>query len=204
MKLPLPRLTDILFVSSRKLWLLPVVGLLCCLTSCTGKAEPQVQARPPEPAKPPPSVPMWLGNPSRNFFGTGPLSNEPLKVVWSFETEAISGRLHKDPWGGSSWPGQPSVDNQHVFFGSADGRLYCLDADDGTLVWSFKTEDSLKATPVIARDRIIASGLDHYIYCISRNDGSLLWKYKTGFEVDCGSAVIDGKVYFGGEDGYFY
>ena len=53
---------------------------------------------------------MWLGNTSRNFYGTGPWSTGPLEIVWEFETKFITGRLHKDPWGGSSWPGQPSVD----------------------------------------------------------------------------------------------
>ena len=94
----------------------------------------------------------------------------PLEVVWEFETWT-TGRLHKDPWGGSSWPGQPSVDEQHVYFGSADGNLYCLDKRDGSLVWKYKTSDSLKATPTIVGDRLIASGLDHYIYCIDKRNG---------------------------------
>ena len=75
---------------------------------------------------------------------------------------------------------------------------------DGRLIWSYKADDSLKTTPTIAGNRLIASGLDHYIYCLDVNDGSLIWKYKTGFEVDSSPAVIDGRIYFGGEDGYFY
>ena len=167
------------------------LALLCSLSACGGKAISETKATPaPAPPKPPTTIPAWLGNPSRSFYGTGPWSNEPLKIVWEFKTDWISGRLHKDPWGGSSWPGQPSVDEQHVYFGSADGRLYCLNASDGSLVGSYKTEDSLKATPTIAGDRLIASGLDHYIYCLNARDGSLIWKYKTGFEVDCSAAVI--------------
>jgi len=185
--------------------LLPLAALLL-LSSCAGKIVSETEAKPASPPaeKPATTLPAWLGNSSRNFYGTGPWSADPLEVVWSFETTGISGRLHKDPWGGSSWPGQPSVDERHVYFGSADGRLYCLDVRDGSLVWRFQTEDSLKATPTIVGDRLIASGLDHYIYCINKNDGSLIWKFKTGFEVDCSSAVIDGRVYFGGEDGFFY
>ena len=56
---------------------------------------------------------------------------------------------------------------------------------------SYKTGDSLKATPTIVGDRLIASGLDHYIYCIDKRNGTLIWKYKTGFEVDCSAAVIE-------------
>ena len=95
----------------------------------------------------PDSVPMWLGNPSRNFTALDRGPSEPLEVVWEFETGFTTGRLHKDPWGGSSWPGQPSVDENHVYFGSADGNLYCLDKRDGSLVWSFKTDDSSKPHP---------------------------------------------------------
>ena len=76
--------------------------------------------------------------------------------------------------------------------------------DDGSLIWSFKTETVLKQRQRSPGDRVIASGLDHYVYCLNAKDGSLIWKYKTGFEVDCSAAVIDGRVYFGGEDGFFY
>ena len=171
---------------SKTLSTICLLAFLCWFSACGGgKATTHTEAKLPDPPKPPSSVPAWLGNASRTFYGTGPWSDGPLEVVWEFETKWTSGRLHKDPWGGSSWPGQPSVDERHVYFGSADGNLYCLDRRDGRLVWKFKTGDSLKATPTIAGDRLIASGLDHYIYCINARDGSLIWKYKTGFEVDC-------------------
>ena len=132
------------------------------------------------------------------------LVRSPSEILWEFETGFISGRLHKDPWGGTSWPGQPSVGDDRVYFGSADGNLYCLNTKDGSLIWRFKTEDSLKSTPTIAGDRMIASGLDHNLYCFNAKDGTLIWKYEAGFEVDGSAAVIDGRVYFGCEDGFFY
>src|SRR5688572_123550 len=86
-------------------------ALLLSLSGCGGSlvnetvAEPKVERALP----PPPTVPMWLGNPSRNFYGTGPWSDRPSEILWEFETELITGRQHKEGWGGSSWPGQPSV-----------------------------------------------------------------------------------------------
>ena len=140
----------------------PFILALLLLPSCGGKVITKTEAaKPPAPPKPPSSVPAWLGNASRNFYGTGPWSGDKLEVVWSIETKSISGRLHKDPWGGSSWPGQPSVDEKYVYFGSADGRLYCIDKNDGRVIWTYKTEDSLKATPTIAGDRLIALSLIH-------------------------------------------
>src|SRR5262245_31905195 len=109
--------------------ILPITFLLAVsisLSACGGRVISKTEAKPAEPPpapKPPSSVPAWLGNSSRNFYGTGPWSTGPLEIVWEFETDFISGRLHKDPWGGSSWPGQPSVDEKHVYFGSADGNL---------------------------------------------------------------------------------
>ena len=49
-----------------------------------------------------------------HLLRSGPWAAGALEVVWKFKTKAISGRLHKDPWGGTSWPGQPSV-NGEVF-----------------------------------------------------------------------------------------
>ena len=188
--------------------LLTISACVFCLSlaACGGRVIQKTEAEPlrETPEALPEGVPLWLGNPGRNYYGTGPWPDRPLEVIWEFETKLTSGRLHKEGWGGSSWPGQPSVSGNRVYFGSADGYLYCLNKSDGSLVWQFKAEDSLKTTPTLAGDRIIASGLDHYVYCLNAHDGSLIWKYKTGFEVDCSAAVIDGRVYFGGEDGFFY
>lgn len=195
---------------SVSLLLLVCFVALLILNGCSGSAStPRTESRESalsdaRKVSLPQSVPTWLGNYTRNFYGTGPWPTAPLEVLWSYKTKSTSGRLHKDPWGGTSWPGQPSVADGRVYFGSADSYLYCLNTSDGSLVWSFKTEDSLKATPTIVGDRIIASGLDHYLYCLNREDGKLIWKYKTGFEIDGAVTVFDGRVYFGGEDRNFY
>src|SRR6266496_1741928 len=193
-------------VQSLPLAIVFVIALsgLGCGRTVVPKTEAETKPKKSIESAAPKGIPMWLGNPSRNFYGTGPWPEKPPEVLWAVKTKLITGQFHKDGWGGSSWPGQPSVMDDRVYFSSADGYLYCLNVRDGTLVWSFKTEDSLKTTPVLAGDRVIASGLDHFVYCVSRTDGSLIWKYKTGFEVDGSAAVVDGRVYFGGEDGYYY
>src|SRR2546430_10020275 len=66
-----------------------LVLLLVSLNACGGKlvketvAEPKVE----RPAPPPTSVPTWLGNTRRNFYGTGPWSDRPNEVLWEFETK---------------------------------------------------------------------------------------------------------------------
>src|SRR5512132_1310188 len=108
--------------------------LLLCLgvagSGCGSNVVKETEAEPLVAAKPvkPPGMPMWLGNLERNFYGSGPWPDRPLEVIWEFETKLTSGPLHKEGWGGSSWPGQPSVTGDRVYFGSADSYLYCLNA----------------------------------------------------------------------------
>ncbi|HYO91722.1 MAG TPA: PQQ-binding-like beta-propeller repeat protein, partial [Pyrinomonadaceae bacterium] len=83
----------------------------------------------------PASVPAWLGNPARNFYGTGPWPSRPLQVIWEFQTKSTSGPLHQAAWGGAGWPGQASVTTERAYFGSADGYVYCLSTKDGSLIW---------------------------------------------------------------------
>src|SRR5437660_12832398 len=136
-------------------------------------AEPRI-----EKPKPPSAVPMWLGNPALDFFGTGPLPKS-LTVIWDFKTGWTRGRLHNDPWGGSGWPGQPAIVGDRVYFGSADSYVYCLNRNDGSVIWKFKTTDSAKSSPCVVGDRLIIGNLDHTVYCLNTNDGSLVWKYQT-------------------------
>jgi len=188
---------------------IPLAGLalLCCLpflSGCTTKAVSEAPAAPIEKPKPPTAVPMWLGNAERNFYGTGPWKDGQLKVVWDVKTEFISGRLHKDPWGGTSWPGQPSIRDDRVYFPSADGYVYCLNKNDGSVIWKFRGKDSMKATPVILDDKILASGLDHHLYCLNPKDGSVIWDHEAGFEIDGSTIVVDDRIYFGCEDHNLY
>lgn len=162
------------------------------------------KAAPKPPAAQPQLIKTWLGNWERNFYGTGPIPDRPLKIIWQVKTGFISGRLHPDGWGGTSWPGQPTATRNRVYFPSADGNVYSIDTADGTVMWKFKATDSFKAAPSLVGDRIIASGLDHIIYCLNAADGSLLWSFKAGFEIDGSIMEKDGRIYFGCEDRSFY
>ena len=153
------------------------------LNGCGGKAETKSKTaesdvRPAETVRVRENVATFLGNPSRSFYGTGPWGTQPLEVLWSVKTGAMAGPNHKIAWGGSAWPGQPSTNGERVYFGSADGNVYAINAKYGNILWKFQGQDSMKATPVIVGDKILANGLDTYVYCLNASDGKLLWKFK--------------------------
>ena len=182
----------------RRLSLL-VLGLALLPGACGGTVVSKTEVGPGKKEVINPGLHFWLGNSQRNFYGSGPWSDGPLEVVWEAETGFTSGRLHTDPWGGTSWPGQPAVDGNRVYFPSADGNVYCVDARDGSIIWKFKAKDSFKATPTIAGDRIVASGLDHHVYCLSARDGTLIWDFETGFYFEVSAAGGFGIIYLVGE-----
>src|SRR6185369_2081085 len=88
-------------LSSRHL--IPLLLMLALLPAgCGGTVVSKTEVK--QPAKPAPAgLPLWLGNSQRNFYGSGPWQEGPLEIVWELETGYISGKLHADPWGGTSW-----------------------------------------------------------------------------------------------------
>src|SRR5262249_40519260 len=47
--------------------------------------------------------------------------------------------------------GKPAVDHHHVYFGSRDGFCYCLDKENGELVWKESLGSPIVASLVLAR-----------------------------------------------------
>ncbi len=194
-------------------WVVALVLLpALLLAGCGGRLISRTEAEPliKQPIKElPKSLPFWLGNPRRNFYGTGPWQPGPLEIVWELETSLIKGKLHKDLWGGTSWPGQPSVVGSRVYFPSADGNVYCVNRNDGSIVWKYTANDSFKATPTVIGDRIIAS-----VYCFRKLNGEPVWKFKAdgGFSKNykersgfwASPVVLKDRLYIGSNNGFMY
>jgi len=99
-----------------------------------------------------------------------------------------------------------------VYFGSSDGNLYALNAENGKLKFAFKTNGLIHTSPALYNDKLYFGSWDTYMYAVDAGTGKLVWKFKTGVQpvihlmegiqssVTCG----DGLVYFGARDGYFY
>jgi len=105
-----------------------------------------------------------------------------------------------------------AVGDGAVYYGSsADDTLYCLDASDGRVRWSFTTDGPVRLAPALAGGRVYAGSDDGCVWCLRADDGGLVWKYRGGPEdrrlpgngrmmslwpVRCGVVVEDGVVYF--------
>lgn len=83
--------------------------------------------------------------------------------------------------------------------------VYCLNAADGAVVWTFKTKNSVKNRVAISGDQLVAQDCEGNVYCLSKTDGSVIWQTSVslGNALNTSSApcVSDGIVYAGGAAG---
>lgn len=99
-----------------------------------------------------------------------------------------------------------------ICFGSSDGNLYALNAANGTLKWSFKTEGLIHTSPAFYNGKLYFGSWDTYEYAVDAGTGKLVWKFKTGDQpvihlmegIQSSAACDNDLVYFGARDGYFY
>jgi len=83
-----------------------------------------------------------------------------------------------------------AYDNGHVFFGTIDGRLISLNANDGSVRWEVQTTDrnrpySITGAPRVIKDKVVIGnggselGVRGYVSAYSANNGELSWRFYT-------------------------
>lgn len=96
---------------------------------------------------------------------------------------------------------QPTVDGGRVYFGSRDGNLYCVRADDGELVYHVPMGGPVIAPPTVADGKVYAVTVGGALRCLDAADGRELWawdlKARAKFEplVFAAVRVSGGRVY---------
>ncbi len=113
-------------------------------------------------------------------------------ALWRFHTGAtINGTPAYDPALG------------RVYFGATDKRLYALDVR-GLYLWSFETNDSVVARPLVFGDLVIFGSQDRTVYALDAEHGTVRWKVTTGGPLVSSPALSAGVVVIGSYDGTVY
>ena len=137
------------------------------------------------------------------------------RVKWTFAT-------------GDRVVGSPVYDGGVLYFGSDDGNVYAVDANDGRQVWKYRTGGPVPSTPAVAAGVVYVGSYDGRLHAIDAKAGLARWKFVSGgerrfeakglhgmlpktqtiadaFDVFLSSPVIArGTVYFGSGDGHVY
>jgi eukaryotic-like serine/threonine-protein kinase len=91
-----------------------------------------------------------------------------------------------------------------VVVGSRDEHIYCLNRNNGDLVWKFRTLGEVDSSPVIVGDKVIACSIDGRIYMLSLAEGKEIWSYQIGQSITSSPAVGKSLIVVGCDDGYVY
>jgi outer membrane protein assembly factor BamB len=169
---------------------------------------------------------MFRGNPTRTWYGTGPLPTTAPSTLWRFPSKPMCGNSPVGPnpkrWCGSGWTGQPAVWKRpdgitEVIFGAYDKNIHFLDADTGERTRpDFAMGDIIKGSVTIDPDgypllytgsrdprfRIIALDGDELreVWSLHALDVEGMWND----DWDSNPVIIDDMMYEGGENSFWY
>jgi outer membrane protein assembly factor BamB len=133
---------------------------------------------------------VYVGNKDMNFFC---LDLESGKVLWKTPLEGMM--YHS-----------PAVADGRVYVirtrkgGVPDGTLICLDAKDGSQLWTFHSEDSQTFTSPMVSDGKLFLANDDVLFCLDAVKGTKVWEYSAPRTILSAPSISDGKVLVGSLD----
>jgi outer membrane protein assembly factor BamB len=99
-----------------------------------------------------------------------------------------------------------AVANDILVIGNGDSNLYALDAQIGSVLWTFPTENRIWARPLVLEDTVFVASLDHNLYALDLETGRPRWEQP--FEAEGAIAAppfaLDGILYVGAFDSRLY
>lgn len=124
---------------------------------------------------------------------TGVSLNED-KIIWQFTNE------------NSQLPfiASPSLYKNYIIAGGRDKHLYCLDKNNGKLIWKYNTGSRVDASPVIISDKAVVANMRGDLLIIDIQTGKPSWSYELGTPVSGNPAVIDNIIIVAADDGRIY
>ena len=168
---------------------------------------------------------MFRGNPTRTYYGSGPLSASPAEL-WRYPGSPMCSESvnlgETAVWCGMGWTGQPAVWEREdgiteLIFGAYDRSIHFVDAETGAeLRPSYPTGDIIKGSVTIDPDgypllytgsrdnklRILALDQDEAVELWSVDAHAVDWIWNDDW--DANPLIIDDMMYEGGENGWFF
>jgi hypothetical protein len=132
-------------------------------------------------------------------LGTLPVDSETGyrindRVFWTFEAQA-------------GFDTNPLVVNNVVYAGNRDGHMYAIAAQNGQLVWKYKTEGPIHFSAAYNSGKVFFASNDSHAYALEAGSGQLVWKSAklpgAGFH-SWWPVVFRDKVIFVGSNNYRY
>ncbi len=120
---------------------------------------------------------------------------EPQSALW---TTALSGNiLFCDTLADGDKIYTATVDDDYPH----SCGIYCLSAEDGSVLWTYKTKNSVKSDMALNGNALLAQDCDGNVYCLDKTDGHLIWQTAVSLGGSLGTSsgicVSEGMVFTG-------
>ena len=145
------------------------------------------------------SWPSFRGTPDQRGIAGCTLSPDP-KSVWEFASK-------------DGWIGAVAIFDNRVYAPALEGKLYCLDLRDGSVIWEYRSIDEpdpkkfapgFKATPLVTADAVYAGDEDGVLHALDRSSGKRLWKFTTDAEIAGCVAQYENQLLLASHDSFLY
>lgn len=100
-----------------------------------------------------------------------------------------------------------TIKGSYLFFGASDGQFYCVDADNGQVVWTFPTRTENLSEPIVEDGLVFFLTGANSLYALEADTGKQAWLYArpetANISIRGGSkpAYRAGTLYVGFSDG---
>ena len=133
---------------------------------------------------------VYFGTQGASFLG---VNWKKPEIVWTYTPR------RKSPFQSSA-----AIKDGIVVTGGRDRQIHALDAQSGTLLWSFPTKTQVDGSPVIVGERMFVGIGDGRVVALRLKDGEKLWDYEAGGGFTGSPAVAAGCLVIANDDGTLY
>lgn len=109
------------------------------------------------------------------------------------------------PKGGHKFLTVPAVANETVYASDANGYVYAIWADNGTIRWNYEPSNystQFRSSPSVVDDTVYVGNDDGRIVALVPANGTERWVYKIDGtpKVRSSPAIVEGRLYIGADD----
>ena len=142
----------------------------------------------------------WVQFRGEGGRGVSPVSiNPPLGIRWKIKLQTDSDYELIDSLN------PPVVIGNTIYFGSADGNFYALDAESGYMRWIFKSGAEINSVPYVDNEQVYFGSKDGKLYALSRDTGQEIWNFSTNSQINSLVQKYKDKIIFVGDaDAIFF
>jgi len=160
--------------------------------------------------------PMFHHDPQHSGFSNS-TAPDTKHILWTFKAKnefgfyasaaVINGKVYTATIGEN---GDLLPKIQKILKNNPGGKVYCLDANTGSIIWQYKSRFGAYATPAVADRKVcVCSGCWYFqnesvtylttgdVYCLNATNGNLIWEYRDVGYTEGGPVISDGFLYFG-------